>query len=126
MAPAPMIAIFIRASSTWVRSFLQRAATPRGYSCNGSGLHRHARLSTAEARTLRKRAANGHTNGAILELGNLAERIERRIGQQIRRRLVVAERDEHRTARHAVVGARIQRHGSAPRCDRDDVSGSDA
>ena len=41
-----------------------------------------------------------------LNSGILRERVERRVGQPVDRRLVVAERDEHRAARRAVVGAR--------------------
>jgi len=40
-----------------------------------------------------------------LELRNLTERIERGIGEQVRRRLRVAERHEHHVLRHVAVGA---------------------
>ena len=60
-------------------------------------------------------SARGHAHRAVLELRDLAERIEHRIRQQVRRRLVVAERNEHRAARRAVVGARVQRDAAAPR-----------
>ena len=64
-------------------------------------------------------AAGRHAHRAILELRNLAERIEHRIREQIRRRLVVAERNEHRAARRAVVGARAKRDAAAARRDGD-------
>ena len=44
-----------------------------------------------------------------LNSGILRERVERGVGQPVDRRLVVAERHEHRAARRAVVGARVQR-----------------
>src|SRR5215470_6378923 len=36
-----------------------------------------------------------HLGGAILELGNLPERIKRRVGKQVRRRLDESKRNEH-------------------------------
>ena len=65
----------------------------------------------------RFRAARHHADGAVLELGDLAERIERGVGQLVDRRLVVAERHEHRAARRTVVGAGIQRDAAAARLD---------
>src|SRR5215472_467699 len=41
--------------------------------------------------------------GAELELGNLAERIELGVGEQVGGRLDVGERDEHDAVRHRVV-----------------------
>src|SRR5215472_17731834 len=41
--------------------------------------------------------------GAELELGNLAERIELRIGEQVGGRLHIGERDEHHAVRHRLV-----------------------
>src|SRR5688572_6656086 len=70
----------------------------------------------------RPRAALGQAHGAVLELRDLAERVEHRIGQQVRRCLVEGERNEHRAARRACVRARIQRDLAAPRLYRDEVS----
>lgn len=36
-------------------------------------------------------SALGHFHRAVLEFGDLAERIERRVGEQIGRRLIMAE-----------------------------------
>src|SRR5258706_16009566 len=66
------------------------------------------RLAAAVARTRRQFAAAHELDCAVLELGNFAERVERRVGQEAGRRLVIAERDGHRAARRAVVGARVQ------------------
>src|SRR5262249_39112261 len=43
--------------------------------------------------------------GAELELRDLAERIERRIGQDVGRRLGIAERDEHHAVGHVGIDA---------------------
>src|SRR3954470_23272914 len=61
----------------------------------------------ALARIARPLAAGLHLHRAILELRDLAEGVERRVGEQIGRRFIVGERDEHRTARRAGVGARV-------------------
>src|SRR5205814_6610679 len=49
-----------------------------------------------------------HLGGAVFELGNLPERVELRIGQEIRGRLDVGERDEHDAIRYRVVLTRGQ------------------
>ena len=46
--------------------------------------------------------------GAELELGDLAERVQRRVGQEVRRRLGVAERDEDDPARHVAVDPALE------------------
>ena len=53
--------------------------------------------------------------GAELELRDLAERVELRVGQQVGRRLGEAERDEHHALGHVAVGARLQLDVAAPR-----------
>src|SRR5262245_29622282 len=59
-----------------------------------SGLHRlREQGSSAEAHFLRRLAAGGHLHGAVLELRDLAERVEHGIGQLVGRGFVVAERD---------------------------------
>src|SRR5260221_2858065 len=52
--------------------------------------------------------------GAELELGDLAERIERRIGQEVSRRLGIAERDEHHAVWHIRIGGHLDLDKSAP------------
>src|SRR5471030_1317980 len=66
------------------------------------------RLAAAEAGMHRHRPALLHFHRAVLELRDLADRIEHRVGELVRRRFVKAERDEHRAARGAGVSARIQ------------------
>src|SRR4051812_49082884 len=57
----------------------------------------------AVARIAGRRAALRHLHRAILELRDLAERVERRVRQDVRRRLVEGERNEDRAARGAGV-----------------------
>ena len=64
-----------------------------------------------------------HSDRAVLEFGDFADRIERRIGQQIRRRLVETEGYKYRAARRAVIGARVKRNCAASRLDSDDLAG---
>src|SRR5690606_35136736 len=45
-----------------------------------------------------------HPCGAIFELGDLAERIELRIGEDVGRRLTIAEGNEDHPRRHVAVG----------------------
>src|SRR2546428_304690 len=66
--------------------------------------------------------ALGHPHGAVLELRDLADGIERRVGQLVGRGLVIAERDKDRAARRAGIGPRIQRDLAAPRFDGDDFA----
>src|SRR6185369_20325 len=47
-------------------------------------------------------AALVHFHGAVLELRDLAERVERRVGEAVGRRLVEGERDEDGAARRAL------------------------
>src|SRR5215467_13637507 len=51
--------------------------------------------------------------GAELELGNLAERIESGIGQEVGRRLGVAERDEDHAVGHVGVDPHLDLDGAA-------------
>src|SRR6266704_2733756 len=60
--------------------------------------------SAAEARVHRHRTAFRDFHRAVLELRDLADRVEHRVGEHVRRCLVVAERDEHSANRRAVVG----------------------
>src|SRR5512140_1999925 len=53
------------------------------------------RLAAAETGMRRHRTAFLHLYRAVLELGNLAERIEHRVGELVRCRLVIAEGYEH-------------------------------
>src|SRR3984957_2869313 len=54
------------------------------------------------------------THRTELEFGNFPERIERRIGQQIRRGLRITERHEHHVLRHVAVGTHFYLHRAAP------------
>ncbi len=63
----------------------------------------------------RRRIDRLDLGGAELELRNLAERIKLRIGQQVRRRFHISERDEHHAIRHRVVLAREQLDRAAAR-----------
>src|SRR5687768_2354189 len=74
-------------------------------------------LPAAETHLLRLFAPLAHPHGAILELRNFAEGVERRIGQLIGRRLVKAERNEYRPHRRAFVSANIQGNLAAARSD---------
>ena len=95
-----------------------------------SGLRRRGDIgqqrAAAEAHAARRVAAGRDPDGAVLELRNLAERIEHRVGELVRGGLVVAERHEHRPARHAIVCARIERDAAAPGFERYDVTGLEA
>src|SRR5438552_310303 len=71
-------------------------------------------------------AAGAHADRAILELRNFSEWIEHRIREQVRGRLVEAERNEYGAARGAVVSARIKRHAPAPRRNGDEIARADA
>ena len=61
--------------------------------------------------------------GAELELGDLAERVERGIGEQVGRRLRVAERHEHHVLRHVAVGAHLDLDRAAARLHANEVAG---
>src|SRR5260221_5817578 len=76
----------------------------------------------AVARVARAVAALRHAHRAVLELRDLAEGVELRVGEHVRRRLVEGERDEHRTARRALVRPRVQGNAAAPGLDGNDVS----
>src|SRR5258707_12378861 len=88
----------------------------------GLGLLREG-LPAAVARERNELAALLHLHGAILDLRDLAEGIERRVGEQVGGGLVEGERDEDRAARRAVVGARHERDLAAPRSHRHHVAG---
>src|SRR5215469_7672510 len=64
--------------------------------------------------------------GAILEFGNFPERVERRVGEQVRRRLHERERDEHDAVGNGVVLARNELDGAAPGRHAHHVAGLDA
>ena len=65
--------------------------------CQAAGTVRSAERQYKRSILFRRRAKLGAlcAHRAELELRNFSERIERRIGQQVRRRLGVAERHEH-------------------------------
>ena len=65
-------------------------------------------------------------HGAELEFRNLAERVERRVGQQVRRRFRVAERHEHHVFRHVAVGAHLDLDRAAAGLQLDEIAGPDA
>src|SRR5687767_8918849 len=67
-------------------------------------------------------AALRHPHRAVLELRDLAEGVEGRVGEQVRRRLVVREGDEHRAARGARVRPGVERDLAAARFDGDDLT----
>src|SRR5205807_6046796 len=60
--------------------------------------------------------------GAELELGDLAERIEGGIRQEIGGRLGIAERDEDHAVGHVRIDADLDLDGAAPRRDLDQVA----
>src|SRR6478752_10042569 len=93
--------------------------------CGRSHFQSRCRTSAVVADKLGGRAARTYTNRTVLELRNLAKWIQHRIGQQIRRGLVITERDEHRAARCAFVGERGQRDAASSRGDGDRVAGID-
>src|SRR5688572_29110292 len=79
-------------------------------------------LSTAIAGERLQLAAALYLHRAVLELRDLAERIERRVGELVGRGLVEGERDEDRAARRAFVGARGERDLAAARRHGDHVA----
>src|SRR5512145_2121645 len=79
----------------------------------------------AVAGVARASSALHHLHCAVLELRDLAVRVEYRVREEVRRRLVVAERDEDRAARRARVGARVERDLPAPGFDAEHFSGFD-
>src|SRR5204862_3257084 len=102
-----------------IRLFVMRGE-PASAGIAASGGVEHCRLSVSGQGI--GRATLGDADGAILELRDLAERIEHRIRQQVRGGLVVAERNEYAAARRAIVGAGVQRYAAAARCDGDGVA----
>src|SRR5665213_1618953 len=68
-------------------------------------------LEWATVRLFRRLAARRcrlHPRGAKLEFGNLAERVERGIGELVRRRLDIGEGNEHNAIRNGIVLPRLQ------------------
>src|ERR1035437_3557563 len=76
------------------------------------------RLAAAETGMHRHRPALLHFHRAVFELGDLAERIEHRVGELVRRRFVIAERNEHRAPGGAGIGTRVKRYRAAARSHR--------
>src|SRR5207245_7264285 len=68
------------------------------------------------------RADSLHPGRAELELRDLAERVERRVGQEVRGGLDIGERDEHDAVRDGVVLARVKLDRAAPGCHPDAVT----
>src|SRR5262245_3939763 len=64
--------------------------------------------------------------GAELEFGNLAERIERRIGEDVRRRFNISEGDEHDAVRNSIIQTRVEFDSAAPGGHANHVAGLDA
>src|SRR5712671_2402460 len=64
--------------------------------------------------------------GAEFVFGDLAERIELRVGQDVGGGFGVAERDEHLARGDGAVAARLQLDGAAPGGDADVFAGGDA
>src|SRR6266567_7837461 len=77
-------------------------------------------------RRLSYRADTLHLRGAEFEFRDFAERVERRVGQEIRGGLDISERDEHDAVRDGVVLARVKLDRAAPRGDADAVARRDA
>src|SRR5689334_17417992 len=75
----------------------------------GLGLQLLQAAALAVARVGRVSAALADLHRAILELGDLAERVELRVGQDVGRSLVVRERDENAATRRAGIFPRVQR-----------------
>src|SRR6266536_5727547 len=73
-------------------------------------------------RRLSYRADPLHPRRAEFEFRDLAERVERRVGQEIRGGLDISERDEHDAVRDGVVLARVKLDRAAPRGDADAVA----
>src|SRR6266853_1512501 len=105
---------------------IQAPRNPRGVSVElrfrGLLLRDCEQRSTAEARVHRCRPALRDLHRAVLELRDLADRVELGVGEHVRRRLVVAERDEYSARRSAVVGARVKGNLSAARFDGHDLA----
>src|SRR5678815_5123963 len=91
-----------------------------------SALERSERLTTAIARARCELAASHELHCAIFEFRDLPKGIEHRVGEQIRRRFVKAERDENGTTRRSVIGACIKRYEPPTRFGRDNVAGARA
>src|SRR5262249_42611874 len=77
-------------------------------------------------RCLPRRSRRLHARGAEFELGDFAERVERRVGEQVRGGFHEGERDEHDAVGNGVVLARGQLDRAAPRGHADRVAGCDA
>src|SRR5438105_3380322 len=103
-------------------AFLHDATLSVGFCASGNGRSTAVGLPSAVGAERGERPALAHAHRAVLELGDLPEGIERIRGEQVRRRLVVGERDEGGLAGRAVVGARRERGLAAARLHRDDVA----
>ena len=75
--------------------------------------HKYADCAISLLRRFHPRAGSLHLRRAELEFGNLAEWIERRIGEDVRRRLDIGEGDEHDAIRNSVILLRIELDGAA-------------
>jgi hypothetical protein len=58
---------------------------------------------------------------AEFEFGNFSERIERRIGQEVRRGFRLAERHEHHVFRHVAIGTHLDLDRAAARLAPDKI-----
>ena len=84
------------------------------HGCTRHGLRREPRPGGRNAACL-------HPDTAVLEARNLCLRVQRRIGQEIRRRFVIAERHEHIALGHLRVGTGISDDRVAPGFQRDRI-----
>src|SRR5215471_1901374 len=80
-------------------------------------------VSLVRRRTHRDRLYLG---GAEFVLGNLAERVELRVGQHVGGGFGIAERDEHLARCDGAVAARLEFDRAAPGCDAHPLPGGDA
>src|ERR1700686_3263902 len=106
------------ASSAALRWCLRMAAHfstptlwPTSSNCRPAGadkwLPRGQDLSTAVTRLHRLHSAQSHAHRAIFKLGDLAERVQRGVGEFVDRRFVVTKGDEHRAVRRGFVDAGV-------------------
>jgi hypothetical protein len=73
-------------------------------------------------RRLRRRIGLLDPGGAELVLRDLTDRVELRVGQDIRRRLDERERDEHHALRHRPIDPRRELDRAAPSRDPDRIA----
>src|SRR5579862_6577081 len=99
----------MRGRTGWSPDKYARPSNDRPTTKGAGGVRKPRPFLLRGARRLAEASALNllHPRGAELEFGNLAERIELRIRQNICGRLCIAERDEHHPRRHCAIGARL-------------------